>query len=90
METPSCYQSFLARAQHTFTFDFQSSLHPPARGQGSRDKAEPGAAGRVAPSIERIRRAVVVLGVAAGIHPLEPVCLSTQSRDGFASSLGVY
>lgn len=30
--SPSCHQSFLDRPQYTFTFDFESSLHPPARG----------------------------------------------------------
>ncbi len=33
MSPPSCHQSFLARSQHTFHLDFQSSLYSPARGQ---------------------------------------------------------
>lgn len=32
VSTPSCHYSFLARSQHTFDLDFQSSLYPPARG----------------------------------------------------------
>jgi hypothetical protein len=35
LSTPNCHQSFLVRPRHTFVFDFQSSIYPPARGQYS-------------------------------------------------------
>ncbi|KAK3899435.1 heterokaryon incompatibility protein-domain-containing protein, partial [Staphylotrichum tortipilum] len=33
LSVANCHQSFLDRSQHTFAFDFQSSLYPPARGK---------------------------------------------------------
>ncbi|KAK3902499.1 heterokaryon incompatibility protein-domain-containing protein, partial [Staphylotrichum tortipilum] len=33
VSTSSCHESFLARSQHTFEFDFQSFIYPPARGK---------------------------------------------------------
>ncbi len=35
LAAPNCHQRFLARSQHTFDFNFRSSLHPGAKGKYS-------------------------------------------------------